>query len=284
MPRRLVFVRHGESEANLIHKAERDGEMHNAHDEVYARHDWEQRLSAKGVEQAKAAGKWITQNILPIQHFDRRYVSTFQRAVETALYMCPDVDVDWHVDDRFREREWGEFGATPYEERKRLFPWTQRAYETNSFYAQLNGGESLSQVQMRVRDTFGTYHRDVPDGSVLVVAHGELITMNRYLIERMLPEEIVAVDNDKTQDMKNCTIIEYTRENPEDNSDVRPHLSWMRMIYPYDVDVLGATGAVVAPQLEQSPFRGQWQPINERRLLSRADLLARLALSPPLTH
>lgn len=270
MPKRLVFVRHGQSEANVVHKAERNGEYHPAHDAIYARHDWEHRLSEKGIEQAKTAGKWITKHIMPVDIFDRRYVSTYQRAIETALHIAGEVDVQWYVDDRFRERDWGEFGATPYEERKLKFPYTINAQKSNSFYAGLNGGESLSDVQMRVRDTYGTFHRDVPNGNVLVVSHGELITMNRYLIERLLPEEIIEIENDKSQEIKNCTIVDYSRVNPMDDQDVSEYISWMRMIYPYEE--------------ENSPFGGSWQKLQEKRLLSSSDLVQRLRKSPPLTY
>lgn len=269
MPRNIVFIRHGESEANLIHRSEREGDLHESHDEVYARHDWEQRLSAKGVEQARAAGKWLVDHELNPEDFDRRYTSTYQRAIETALHVGRE-DVDWHIDDRLRERDWGEFGATPVEERRRRFPYAYDAMESNAFYANLNGAESLSAVQMRMRDVIGTFHRDLADKDVLVVAHGELITVGRYLIERMLPEEIIDADNDESQTMRNCTILQYSRQNPADVTDIAEHVSWLRMIYPDD------------PQ--NSPFEGQWRDIAEGRVRSYGQLLTRLSISQPLTR
>ena len=269
MPRNIVFIRHGQSEANLIHKSERDGELHPAHDDVYARHDWEHRLSEKGVEQAQAAGAWLVAHDMAPETFDRCYVSTYQRAIETAIHVGDD-DTNWHIDDRFRERNWSEFGATPLEERRQRFPYAIDALETNAFYANMNGGESLSDVQMRMRDGIGTFHRDLEDKDVLVVAHGELMTVARYLIERMLPEEVVEADADKSQQMKNCTILHYTRQNPEDPTDIADHVSWMRMIYPYDV--------------ENSPWGGEWQEISEGRVRSGAELRQRLVLSPTLTR
>ncbi len=142
--------------------------------------------------------------------------------------------------------------------------------ESNAFYANLNGAESLSAVQMRMRDVIGTFHRDMAGKNVLVVAHGELITVGRYLIERMLPEEIVEADNDPAQRMRNCTIIHYTRLNPDNPADVSDHVSWMRMIYPDDP--------------ENSPFEGHWRDISEGRVRTYGQLLTRLSLSPPLTR
>jgi broad specificity phosphatase PhoE len=269
MPRNIIFIRHGESEANLIHKSERNGYLHESHDAIYARHDWEQRLSEKGIEQAKAAGAWLVKNNLTTNSFDRCYVSTYQRAIETALYVGDDSTL-WHIDDRFRERNWSEFGATPLKERKERFPYAHDSMETNAFYANMNGGESLSDVQMRIRDGIGTFHRDLEGKNVLVVAHGEVMTVARYLIERMLPEEIVEADKDEFQQMKNCTILHYSRVNPNNTFDVSDHIAWMRMVYPYDEI--------------NSPFGGYWQSISEGRVRSGAELRKRLAISPPLTR
>jgi hypothetical protein len=94
-----------------------------------------------------------------------------------------------------------------------------------------------------------------------------MLTM-RYLIERMLPEEWLAMDDDAAQDIKNCTIIHYTRINPDNPKDIRPHLSWVRMIYPYAED--------------RSPWGGKWQAIKERRLVSAAELKQQLEYAPPI--
>ncbi|MCA9348740.1 histidine phosphatase family protein [Candidatus Saccharibacteria bacterium] len=267
MPLNIVLIRHGQSEINLIHKAERSGKLHEAHDVVYANHDWQHRLTDLGISQAKSAGKWLKDNLKTPDKFDRAYVSTYQRAIETAYYVG-DEHTMWHVDDRFRERDWGEFGATPEEERKRKFPYTIAAQESNYFYTSLNGGESLSTVQMRVRDIIGTFHRDLAGKDVIAVCHGELMMVIRYVLERLMPEE--AVEIDRQQDMKNCTIIHYSRVNPDDPKDIAKHIGWMRMIYPYDES--------------NSPHGGKWQPIIEKRVLSGAQLKRRLQLTPPHTR
>jgi broad specificity phosphatase PhoE len=268
MPYDLVFIRHGESEANLVHQLERDGVIHVNHREVYDRPDWLQRLSAKGTVQAKAAGDWLRKNYIDPNDFDRCYGSTFMRTRETAYYVGGD-DSHWLLDDRLKERDWGRYGATPKEERALLFPETHKNHKSNKWYSRMDGGESLADnVLMRARDFFGSLHREMSEKRVLVVSHGEFILTMRYLIERMLPEEWMIMEGDKAQEIKNCTIVHYTRVNPEDPNDISPHLSWIRLIYPYDTD--------------NSPFNGEWRRISEKRYVPGAQLLDQLELSEPL--
>lgn len=268
MPLDLVFVRHGESEANVVHRVERSGTLHGAHEGVYDRADWLQRLSILGVEQAQSAGEWLANNNLRPQTFDRCYASPFMRARETALYVGGDT-TQWLLDDRIKERDWGEYGATPRDMRDQMFPFSHKNHKTNKWYARLNGGESLADnVLMRARDFIGTLHRDMPGKRVLVVSHGEFMLTMRYLIERMLPEEWLAMDEDAAQEIKNCTIIHYTRANPDDPSDVRPHVSWVRMIYPYNQSA--------------SPWGGKWMEVQEKRFVEGSELRAQIDYSPPL--
>ena len=268
MPNDLIFVRHGESEPNVVHRHEKNDHVHEAHQAVYERPDWQQRLSDKGVEQARSAGEWLQANGWPMIKFERCYASPFMRARETALQIGGD-DSSWLLDDRIKERDWGEYGATPKEIRETLFPYAVKNHSTNKWYARLNGGESLADsVLMRARDFVGTLHRDLHDKAVLVVSHGEFMWTMRYLIERMLPEEWLVHEDDAAQEIKNCTILHYSRVNPSDPTDIAPHLSWMRMIYPYDV--------------ENSPFGGSWQPVSEKRSVRGSDIRKQLKLTPPL--
>lgn len=258
MPYDLIFVRHGESEPNVVHGLEKKDKSHPNAREVYDRPDWEQRLSSKGVSQAKSAGEWLRANGLTMDVFARCYASPFMRARETAFHIGKD-EAMWHLDDRIKERDWGEYGATPKDIRETLFPHTHRNHKVNKWYARLNGGESLADsVLMRARDFVGTLHRDLSDKSVLVVSHGEFMLTMRYLIERMLPEEWLEIEADVAQDIKNCTILHYSRVNPTNPHQISQHLSWMRMIYPYDI--------------ASSPFGGQWQPVREKRYVSGEEL------------
>jgi broad specificity phosphatase PhoE len=96
MPIDLVFVRHGQSEANIVQVADKDGFAHEMHEEVNERPDWEQRLSRLGIQQAHKAKDWVDQNLGGAESFDFRYFSPFLRTRETAAYIggpdCGGVD------------------------------------------------------------------------------------------------------------------------------------------------------------------------------------------------
>ena len=72
MPRDLLFIRHGESEANIVQKRDDHGVESTVAAALFGRPDWQHRLSSSGVEQAKSAGKWLRQNIGDIALFDEQ--------------------------------------------------------------------------------------------------------------------------------------------------------------------------------------------------------------------
>jgi broad specificity phosphatase PhoE len=190
------------------------------------------------------------------------------RARETAAHVG-GVDALWKVDDRLKERDWGIYGATPFEDRAGLFASTERLRGLSSLYTRLDGGESLGDnVLVRIRDWLGTLHRDAEGQSALAVAHGELIWTARYIIERMLPEEWDEVEEDKSQKIRNCSITWYSRVNPTDPEEISKHIKWRKMIYPDNES--------------QSPFGGEWVELPGKRYFSGEMLLESVEKVTPL--
>ncbi len=269
MPRRLTQVRHGQSEANVVQKEllpDLDPEVIEA---IKSRPDWLQRLSPLGVEQAKLAGDWIRQNIGMIATtYDVVYVSPFMRTFETASYAIGDEDVRLTPEDRIIERDWGLYGQLSRADQQRFYPDTYRHKKENPLYARLDGGESPMDVFARIRDMHSTMHREYMEGKVLMFTHGDFLTTERYVNERMLPEEWIEMVRDSFLDMRNGTIVDWTRENPDDPEDVREKLQWMRIVHP------------TAPEL--SPNGGEWVEMTRRRTYTAGEGLARVATSPTL--
>lgn len=267
-PNNVIFVRHGQSEANVLQQAEKDGQLIDVPQELRFRPDWAHRLTDKGVEQAEIAGAWIRENIAPLEVFDALYCSTFIRARETAAHLGGAACL-WRPHNLIHERDWGEYGATPRSEQAERYPFTSKMKQEAPLYARLNGGESLADsVTLRVHNFRTTLKRKWSDQDVLTVTHGDIIGTVRYVFEDMLPEEWHKVDADKAQRIGNCAILWYTKVNPEDSSDVRSHLHWRRMIQPDD--------------LEKSPFDGQWCEMPDNRFMSGAELLASAKAYPRL--
>jgi broad specificity phosphatase PhoE len=149
MPNDLVFVRHGESEANIIQKADKAGAPHENHEIVSERPDWEQRLTDEGIRQAQQAKKWIDANLGGAASFDLRYFSPFLRTRETAAHLGGAERVDWIVDDRVTERSWGIFGMLSKAERAKCFGLTSKLFERSPWFTAPEG--TLRRIPPRCR-------------------------------------------------------------------------------------------------------------------------------------
>jgi len=268
MPNDLIFIRHGQSEANIVQKSDEHGVDMEVTKQLFGRPDWQHRLTGQGVLQAKAAGEWLRQNVAPLEAFDALYVSPFLRTRETAAYVGGDEAKGWTIDDRLVERSWGVYGSVPRAEQRAQFPMTAEAKLRNPWYIRLDGGESMPDVYGRFRDFQETLHREYPGRRVIAVTHGDFMNAARYGIERLTPEEWERLDSNKEYTIRNCTILQYTRVNPEDQTDVRPKLHWRRYTY------------TDTPEL--SPDGGRWVELPSRRRYSGAELLAQVAISAPL--
>ena len=268
MPNDIVFVRHGQSEANIIQKMTKEGESHVHESDINDRPDWKQRLSKKGVGQAQHAKVWIDENLGGVGSFDARYVSPFLRTRETAAYIGGLDTGEWTIDDRVVERSWGVYGIVPRAEQRAQFPLTTKLHDATPWYVRFDGGESMPDVYGRFRDFQGTLHREEAGRRVIVVSHGDFINVARYGIERMRPEEWEDIDRDPRYTIRNCSITHYTRVNPEDSSDVRAKITWRRMIYPDAV--------------EESPDGGAWIELPGRQRFTGTELLQQVEFAPPL--
>ena len=269
MPNDLVFIRHGQSEANTVQKSDDHGLDEMTARAIFGRPDWQQRLTNQGIEQARQAKRWLDDNLEGLSSFDALYVSPFYRTRETAAQLGgPDLG-GWTIDDRVVERSWGVYGMRPTAEQRALFPMTAQEKAQNPWYTRLDGGESMPDVYGRFRDFQGTLHREQAGKRVCVVTHGDFINAARYGIERMRPEEWEKIDSDRDYAIRNCTILHYTRVNPDDPSDVREKLHWRRYIYPDNP--------------ASSPFGGQWVELSARRRYTGTELIAQADAAKRLT-
>ncbi len=271
MPMEVVLMRHGQSEANVVQSAEKTDNPapFELSQQVYARHDFEQRLAPKGLAQAAGARAWLEANGTLPEDFDECYVSPLYRTLETAQILGGAACL-WLPEPKIVEREWGLFGALPLEEREARFPDTKRMQELSSFYTRYDGGESVHEVTLRFRQFLDTLSREKTDQRILAVTHGELMWAARFVIERMLPQEWQAMDEEKALRIGNCCLLWYTRQNPEDPDDIRESLSdgWRRMID--------------TAQPERSPYGGEWQKLSGKRRFSAGQIAGLIQDSPPL--
>ncbi|WP_309055962.1 histidine phosphatase family protein [Streptomyces sp.] len=163
-PRRIVLVRHGESEGN-------------ADDTVYEREpDHALRLTPAGLRQAEETGEWLRD----LFGEDRVsvYVSPYRRTHETLqAFRLPADRVRVREEPRLREQDWGNWQDR---EDVRL----QKAYRDayGHFFYRFAQGESGADVYDRVGAFLESLYRsfEAPDHppNVLLVTHG--LTMRLF--------------------------------------------------------------------------------------------------------
>lgn len=232
-PLELVFVRHGQSEGNLANDAAKEGDISYFTEEFRNRHSSTWDLTPKGEEQAKAAGKWIIDNING-GVFRAYYVSSYKRARRTAgLLGLPGAK--WIIRDYLREHDWGNLDVMTYKEREEQYPDVMKKRKIEPFYFAAPGGESLADVAIRARvGIINTVYRDYPNERVIVVSHGNMMWPIRMIMEGLTPEEYKVLDKDKKEKIHNCQILQYTRINPK-TKEISDTFDWMRSVCPWDI-------------------------------------------------
>ncbi len=249
LPVELILVRHGESEENHAHNLARESANLPAYQSGR-----NSRLTKKGQEQAKAAGKWIKGNAPSMSHY---FTSEYVRASETAAYLGLE-EARWSKEFALREREWGELEKLTSHERRVL-----EGRKADSFYWIPSGGESMAQLCLRINLFLESLtKKDMP--GAIVVCHGEVIWAFRVLLERMPLDKWYKVDwSEHPYDhIYNCQILHYTRRHDPQKLNSAPGetMAWMRSINPWDITLSS----------------NQWEQI-EHRSFSNADLLEGLS-------
>lgn len=229
-PLRIVLVRHGQSEANIVQHAQKIGQEIALEKDVESRADWRQRLSPEGVMQAKIAKKELSKIYGNLDFFDTKYISPFIRVRETAFLLSRNEKEIWKVDDLLAERLWGIYGRVSVSSRIENFSLTNKFLYNDPFYMRLDGGESLFDVYLRFRKFNEKLEEENSNENVLIVAHKQLIQVACYFTEQLLPEDWNETKNREIYDVPNLGAVEYSRVNPYDARDVRENFTWRRVL------------------------------------------------------
>ena len=209
-PQSLWVIRHGESSGNVARDKAESEDLERID---IAERDVDVPLSELGERQAEALGKWIAD-----QPEDERptvlWVSPYVRAQQTAqiALKAAGLDLPSVVDERLREREFGVLDGLTRKGITALFPdESERRARIGKFYHRPPGGESWSDVLLRLRTCIEEMRRDCEGERVLLVAHQVVVLLVRCVVERMTEEEILAVD--RQGDVANCSVTSYRLED-----------------------------------------------------------------------
>jgi len=203
-------VRHGESAGNVARDLA-EAEQRERID--IAGRDVDVPLSELGERQSEALGLWIAD--LPAdQQPTVLWLSPYVRALQTATLAsrAAGLDIPWVVDERLREREFGVLDGLTRRGIAALYAdESERRARLGKFYHRPPGGESWSDVLLRLRACIDDMRREAAGERVLLVAHQVIVLLVRYVLEQMDEPQILAID--KQAEVANCSVTSYRLEN-----------------------------------------------------------------------
>ena len=211
-PARLFLVRHGESAGNVASRIA--GSWGEQRVDI-AERDVDVPLSAAGVAQSRALGKWFAL-LGADERPDVLLTSPYLRARQTADLIREAGGLAENgpravPDERLREREFGILDRLTPSGIQQVHPEQAEFRRViGKFYHRPPGGESWCDVILRLRsvlDTISLHHAGL---RVLIVAHEVVVLCFRYLLENLDEAQILAID--KEGDVVNCGITEYVCE------------------------------------------------------------------------
>jgi broad specificity phosphatase PhoE len=201
-------VRHGESTANVAAKeAARDGldliEI--------AQREADVPLSELGRRQAESLGRYMSELAVG-RRPDLVLVSPFLRARETAELAVGGLDIRTRVDERLRDRDLGVLDLHTVQGIRSQFPEeAERRRHHGKFYYRPPGGESWTDVALRLRAVLREIEQDSPGRHVLIVAHDVVVALVRYILEDL--DERVLMERASADPVSNASLSSWVRRD-----------------------------------------------------------------------
>lgn len=154
---RLFFLRHGESEANLVREFSNRGRRHP--------------LTTRGRAQVETLAARLREH--PIRAI---FCSPILRAIESAELLSVRLGVDWQVAEALREYDVGSFEGTRDAANWEAYEQVLRGWLLEGRKElRTGGGESLTEIEDRFGAFVFSLARRFPDGGdVILLGHGGL--------------------------------------------------------------------------------------------------------------
>lgn len=220
-PRKLVLVRHAESEGNVRSVDERAS---------YDLSTAEYPLTNFGRQQAKITGDYLKREF---GTFDRYYASYYERAVETMKIMYPGIKP--YEDPRLAEGQRGIYHTMTSAEIRERFPGELERRKREGYYHHRPfGGENWGDIELRIHSFLGTLNRDYDDERVLIVVHGHWLILFQRLIHHFSIEEAMKRYELRTAPNASVTIYEDRKINGKSRLELvlDAYVPWQEALQP----------------------------------------------------
>ncbi|TQF03496.1 histidine phosphatase family protein [Kitasatospora acidiphila] len=205
LPSVLIATRHGQSTANVeFQLADTTGAL----SVPISCRDADIPLSMLGQSQAQALGRWWAE-LPPADRPRDVWCSPYVRAAETARIAIAQaaglgsvpVGLPVRYDERLRDRELGVLEMLTQAAISKHHPEeAARRRKMGELYYRPPGGESWSDVALRVRDCLRDVCAAECGRPVLLVAHDNVVLMLRYVLEQLTEAQLLALEP-----VRNCS-------------------------------------------------------------------------------
>ena len=204
-PAELVLVRHAQSVGNVADAAARHRGLGRLE---LATRDADTPLSDTGMEQAQALERHLA-GLPPRRRPDVVVSSPYERAFRTATIATVDLPgVRLVRDERLRERDLGVLdGLTGLGIREELPEEAERRSAMGKLYYRPPGGESWTDVALRVRSVLSDIRQDYEGQRVWVFTHQAVIMAFRFVLEGL--DEAKLLEIDREVPLANCSLTTY---------------------------------------------------------------------------
>ena len=189
---RMIVVRHGEAEGNIIRIFHG---QYNSH------------LTDDGHIQAQR-----TADFLKKYKIDHIYSSDLNRTISTALYIAEGRNLVITPDPRLREINGGKWENIPWDELPKMFPESYGHWENDIAKTVMPDGESVEEMFKRTRDALDDIAARHLGETVCIVCHGTVIRA-LLCLWRGLP--LSQMQNVPWFDNASVSIIDYTHPGYE---------------------------------------------------------------------
>ena len=169
---KLIFVRHGYSEANKSH--------------VFAGCTFDAPLSEQGKAQGDAVSSFIAQNFL----VDRIVSSPMIRAQSTVKLLSEKTGKQIETDEKFREIYGGEWEGKTFSDIEKIYPEEYVLWRTDFGYCRPVGGESFEELRERVVNAARRLAEESDGKTVVVATHAGAIRALLAGVKNLTDEEI----------------------------------------------------------------------------------------------
>lgn len=202
-PKKLVLVRHAESEGNVRSVDER------ANFDI-ATHAYD--ITPRGRKQAAITGEYLRKEF---GEFDVYYVSYYKRSKETMQVMYPNAKV--YEDPRLAEGQRGIWHTMTQDLIESTFPGeSARKKREGLYHYRPLGGENWADIELRIHSFLGTLSRDCEGKNVLIVVHGHWLLLMQRLIHHFSIDE--AITKYQQHIFENTSVTYYRGGTKSDKS------------------------------------------------------------------